>query len=158
MSVWRVQGSLRSARGVAGSACRSSCGAITPTFPTTKNLEALIYGRQIRVLFGGSQCVQAQPAHRFPGIPGKPETLAAPIYGGQWSSLEPAAATGCRLSLPTGSRWPPALPAVALVGAITPSFPTTKNPEAPIYGRRIRLAGASSCVQAQPARMSSAFL
>ena len=30
--------------------------------PNTKNLEALIYGRQIRVLFGGSQWVQAQPA------------------------------------------------------------------------------------------------
>ena len=30
--------------------------------PNTKNLEALIYGRQIRVLFGGSKWVQAQPA------------------------------------------------------------------------------------------------
>ena len=38
------------------------------------------------------------------------KTLAAPIYGGQWSSIEPAAAGGCRLSLfasamPTLNPW-----------------------------------------------------
>ena len=38
------------------------------------------------------------------------QTLAAPAYGGQRSSTEPAAATGCRLSLPGGSRWLRALP------------------------------------------------
>ena len=37
-----------------------------------------------------------QPTKNFVGS----QTLAAPIYGGQWSSIEPAAASGCRLSLP----------------------------------------------------------
>ena len=32
---------------------------------------------------------------------GTTQTLAASIYGGQWSSPEPAAASACRLSLPT---------------------------------------------------------
>ena len=45
-------------------------------------------------------CPRRQSRHEFSGNPGKPQTLAASIYGGQRSSPEPAAATGCRLSLP----------------------------------------------------------
>ena len=48
-----------------------------PGFPTTKNLEALVYGRQIRALSGGSIRVQAQPA------------------GSKWQSARPT-----RLGLP----------------------------------------------------------
>ena len=43
-------------------AVRNPCRGRSSSFPPAKNLEALIYGRQIRVLFGGSQWVQAQPA------------------------------------------------------------------------------------------------
>ena len=38
----------------------------------------------------------AAPPHDFQKNSGNPQTLAAPIYGGQWSSPEPAAARGCR--------------------------------------------------------------
>ena len=44
---------------------RSSCGVEALSFPHTKNLEALVYGRQIR-LAGASKCVQAQPAFWTP--------------------------------------------------------------------------------------------
>ena len=64
------------------------------------------------------------------------------------SSIESAAAGGAGLS--------PVVPEVVdrtggsrLWGA-TPSFPTTKHPEALIYGRRMRLAGASSWQSAAP--------
>ena len=43
---------------------------------------------------------RAVPARQSAGKPADSQTLAAPIYGGQWSSKEPAAAGGCRLSLP----------------------------------------------------------
>ena len=60
------------------------------------------------------------------------QTLAALIYGGQWSSPE-AAAAGC--------------------GALSTDFQTAKYPEAPIYGRRVRLASAeaSACRLSLPA-------
>ena len=57
----------RPCRPAAASACRLSLPA--------KNLEALIYGRQIRVLSGGSNRVQAQPA------------------GSKWQSARPARLT-----------------------------------------------------------------
>ena len=41
---------------------RSSCGAAATSLPTAKNLEALIYGRQIR-LAGASSWPPALPAH-----------------------------------------------------------------------------------------------
>ena len=44
---------------------RNSCGVEALSFPHTKNLEALVYGRQIR-LAGASKCVQAQPAFLTP--------------------------------------------------------------------------------------------
>ena len=44
----------------------------------------------------GSKWLSALPTGVFRASPGKPKTLAAPIYGGQWSSPEPAAASGCR--------------------------------------------------------------
>ena len=58
-------------------------------------------------------------------------------------------------------------PAAAGCGVVTPSLPTAKYPEALIYGRRVRLAGASKwkralpaggskCMQAQLARVGSA--
>ena len=56
---------------------RSSCGAVAPSLLTAKHPEALIYGRRIRVV-GASKWGRALPG------------------GGQWSSLEPAAAGGCR--------------------------------------------------------------
>ena len=68
------------------------------------------------------------------GKPADSQTLAAPIYGGQWTSPGCAAA-GC--------------------GAHAPSFPTTKNLEALIYGRQIRAAGASSWNRALPGRQTS---
>ena len=54
----------------------------------------------------GSEWVRALPAgskwnrggnadRRFSEKSGNPQTLAASIYGGQWSSIETAAATGC---------------------------------------------------------------
>ena len=57
----------RPCRPAAASACRLNLPA--------KNLEALIYGRQIRVLSGGSNRVQAQPA------------------GSMWQSARPARLT-----------------------------------------------------------------
>ena len=93
----------------------SGCRPCRPAMPTRsfpkrsgkpKNPGSLIYASRIRVLFGGSNRVQAQPA------------------GSRWGML----------SLP--DRRP--------CGATSSSFPQTKNPEALIYGRRIRLVGAST--------------
>ena len=52
----------------------------------------------------------------------------------------PAAASGCRLSLPAVG-----------CGVVTLSLPTTKNPGSPIYASRIRVpSGGSNRVQALP--------
>ena len=84
-------------RGPAFDCCPGcSCGAAASSLPTAKNLEVLIYGRQICVLFGGSPSWQCRQKIRSADS----QTLTAPIYGGQWSSPKPAAATACRLSLP----------------------------------------------------------
>ena len=106
-------------------------------FETAKNLEALIYGRQIRVapaaasgcrhcrpmadrfawprrkqVHAGSACRrQVEPGtarggnadKKFPENSGNSQTLAASIYGGQWSSPGCAAASGCRHCRPAGS-------------------------------------------------------
>ena len=53
---------------------------------------------------------RAVPARQSAGKPADSQTLAAPIYGGQWSSIEPAAAGGCRHCRPGGSKWQSALP------------------------------------------------
>ncbi len=87
---------------------------------------------------------------RFPGKPGKPEKLGTPVYGSQFrvpsggskwnrtlpgaefgnlnlwfpnSSLEPAAATGCRLSLPAAGGSRPCRPAASAcrLGLASPS-------------------------------------
>ena len=94
---------------------RCSCGAATSSFPTAKNPGSLIYASRIRVRMRGSRWVQAQPAgstwvqalpesaaptRDFQKTSGNPQTSAALINGGRQSSPEPAAAGGCRLSLP----------------------------------------------------------
>ena len=61
----------------------------------TKNPEASIYGRRIRLGFGGSKWVQALPARRQ-------QVAVGPAC--------PAAASGCRPCRPGGSRWLSALP------------------------------------------------
>ena len=63
-NLWRpivVERTRGSNRVQALPAVRNPCRGRSSSFPPAKNLEALIYGRQIRVLFGGSQWVQAQP-------------------------------------------------------------------------------------------------
>ena len=41
--------------------CPAAASACRLSLPITKNLEALIYGRQIRVLSGGSEWLSALP-------------------------------------------------------------------------------------------------
>ena len=137
-----------------------------------KTLAASIYGGQRSSIepAAASGCRHGRPAAATGSGHCPAKTLAASIYGGQRSSIECAAASGCRHGRPaaaTGSGHCPAKTLAASIyggqrsspecaaagcGAVTPSFPTAKHPEALIYGRRMRLAGASSCVQAQPAR------
>ena len=65
----------------------------------------------------------------------KTQTSAASMYGGQWSSIEPE----------TVNRTAP-----KPLWGICLSFSTTENLEARIYGRQIRVAGASSWPSALP--------
>ena len=153
----------------------SSCGAFLLNLPTSKNLEALIYGRQIRLapaaagacrlsLPGGSKCVPAAPASDFRRTPEirRPWPLQSMAANGRRQNPRqqvraglacPAAASACRLSPPARSS----------CGALSPGLSNTKNLEALIYGRQIRVApaatgacrlslpGGSKCVPAAPA-------
>ena len=56
---------------------------------------------------GGAFC----PATASGTGPCPAQALAASIYGGQWSSSDPAVASACRLSLPGGSQCVQAQPA-----------------------------------------------
>ena len=78
----------QSSRGCA----EAGCGAHASSFLTRKNLEALIYGRQIRVagasswqsaLPTGSKCVQAQPAR--PNSHGKLRKKCDIFSAGLWT-------------------------------------------------------------------------
>ena len=53
------------------------------------------------------------------------QTSAASGYGGRWSSIEPAEASGCRPGLPEA-------------GGCRPSLPDSQNSGSPIYASRIR--------------------
>ena len=99
-----------------------------PVFSTAKHPEVLIYGRRMRLATAAARVGSADP--QSAGKPADSKTLAASIYGGQRSSIGCAAA-GC--------------------GAVSSSLPTTKYPEALIYGRRVRVAGASSWLPGLPA-------
>ena len=106
-NLWRL---ISSPEPAAASACRLS-------LPITKNLEALIYGRQIRVLFGGSRWESAMPTLNPQAGLVDSQTLAASIYGGQWSSIECAAASGSRPCRPAASACRLSLPDLSLPGA-----------------------------------------
>ena len=144
-NLWPPKSSIEPA---GASGCRP-CRPATPTrrqveamptrsFPERsgkpKNPGSLIYASRIRVLFGGSNRVQAQPA------------------GNNRVQAQPAGSSRVQAQ-PAGSRWGMlSLPDRRPCGATSSSFPQTKNPEALIYGRRIRLVGAgTACRLSLPA-------
>ena len=97
-----------------------------PSPPITKNLEAPIYGRQIRVGIGGSHRLSARPTGSSQCVQAPPTRLSLPrvgnadqqsvqncadsqtsrpsIYGPRQSSRGYAAASGCRHGLPAAQR------------------------------------------------------
>ena len=94
-------------------------------------------------VWGSAKRSGASPSSRrqSAGKPADSKTLAASIYGGQWSSPEPAAADGTRPC--SGGQCPPVNPQASLADS--------KNPAAPIYGGWVRvLSGGSNRQSALP--------
>ena len=115
----------------AGSICVGNADSQSAGKPAdSKKPAALIYGGWFRVLSGGSRWNRA-----LPGPAAASGTGHCPARR-QQVAVGPADRNSC--------------------GVITPSFLQTKNPEALIYGRRIRLAGASTaCRLSLPAASGS---
>ena len=90
-----------------GGAVRNPCEEVAPRFSHTKNPEALsnlFYGRRIRVLSGGSRCVQAQPARRQQVEVGSvdrsnlPRVIPSPSTPPARGTFPPAPARALRIS------------------------------------------------------------
>ena len=119
-----------------------------PSLPTTKYPEALIYGRRVRLVSAAATgCGHCLPESAVPTSNLRQVRRFAEFGNSNlWfpnSSREPAAASGCRHGRPAASgsgHCPPA----AGCGAVSPSLPTAKHPKALIYGRGMRVAGAST--------------
>ena len=87
------------------------------------------------------------------------QTLAAPIYGGQWSSIEPAAAGGCRLSLPAAGGCKLSLPESAMPTCDFQKISgNPQNSGSPIYASWIRRENARQQVTVDTADVGNADL
>ena len=128
-NLWRLGScSIRRQQVAADAPATKMSWGTASNFPITKNSEALIYGRQIR-LTGAFHLRVGNADQRFPEDFWKFEET------GRSNLWRP-------VSCAVRRQW--VRPTSKLSWGTASSFPITKNLEALIYGRQIRLAGAST--------------